>query len=456
MNFISISFWVILLLLGVCAVVFKQVVRTDRYDRWILLVMSVVLFASESILSFGIFLVITLLTFVVLKLLEQGRIGLTPTLFYVLIAVCPLLFFKYAPSEWSSFSGGEVLIPIGISFYTFQLISLVVDHRKDSSSPISGLTLMNYASFFPQIVAGPIERKSNLMPQVEEFTFRLDKESVLVGIRFLILGFFYKLVLADNIATLTDGIHSPVKHPVVIHFCNFLFGIRIYGDFCGYSLIAYGIAKCLGVNLQLNFLSPYTAVNIQDFWRRWHITLSNWFRDYLYIPLGGNRTKFFLLTVLLVFVVSGVWHGSGWNFLLWGGLHGLGVTAVIVTRKRLKLPKFFAYLITMLYVSFTWLFFYQVDSGILLDKVVTIFDLRAYFNNPIPSMLETFGDRKYLLLCAAYSLFSMGVLLLEFFANKKGSSPYAWSGPIGMQILMLFTIIFFSPVKDNGFVYFNF
>lgn len=456
MNFISLSFWFTLALLLVLAWILKKLIRSDRYDRWILLAMSIILFASESYVSFLIFLFIVGITYVSLILIQKEKFSPFVFVLSTMLTITPLLFFKYAPQGWPRLMAGELLIPIGISFYTFQLLALVVDYRKRNTAPISGLNLLNFATFFPQIVAGPIERKADLMPQIEKFRFQLRGEAITEGVRFIILGFFYKLVLADNIASISEGIHGEITHPLVIHFSNFLFGLRIYGDFCGYSLIAYGLARCLGVELKLNFLSPYTACNIQDFWRTWHITLSNWFRDYIYIPLGGNRTRYFGATIILVFVISGVWHGAGWNFLLWGLLHGLGIYTLILSKKILNLPKFLSYLITMSFTCFTWLFFYQLDRTILFSKVGTIFDVPAYFQNPVTSLKTIFGNETGLVLCLAFSVLGIGIIALEYVSSRKTGSPYGWSKSLIVQIILILTIVVMSPVADNGFVYFNF
>ena len=351
---------------------------------------------------------------------------------------------------------GDLLIPIGISFYTFQLIALVVDSRSAPQQTVRFVDLMNFGSFFPQIVAGPIERKKDLMPQLSKFEFHFNSEDVLLGIRFIIVGLFYKLVLGDNLASLTTGIHKELDHPLAIHLSNFLFAMRIYADFCGYSLIAYGVAKCIGVNLQINFMSPYTACNLQDFWRRWHITLSNWFRDYVYIPLGGNKSKWVSCTVVLVFTVSGVWHGSGWNFVFWGLFHGFGLVALSYFRKCVSLPQVVSYFLTMIFVSFSWLFFYQSDVNLLFSKVCILFDFSSYLSNPVDGAFSLFGRSSQVVLCCFFSALSFFVIFLEFISFRRTGSPYSWSRPIYVHLILVFVIIFMSPVEDNGFVYFNF
>ena len=454
MNFISLSFWGVLLVLLSLAFAVKVLVRSYSYDRLILLMVSVTLFALESYVSFLIFLFIVGVTYLSLILIQKNKF--TPLISILMsgLTIFPLLFFKYIPVKTEGV--GEYLIPIGISFYTFQLLALVSDFKKANSPQISVLNLLNFASFFPQIVAGPIERQADLMPQIENFRFSFKAEAIAEGLRFIILGFFYKLVLADNIASISGGIHNEISHPLVIHYCNFLFGLRIYGDFCGYSLIAYGLALCLGVKLKLNFLAPYTTCNIQDFWRGWHITLSNWFRDYIYIPLGGNKTQYYGGTIILVFVISGVWHGSGWSFLIWGLLHGIGICLMLLTKEWFKFPKFFSYLITMGFVSFTWLFFYQSDTTILLHKVGVVFDVFAYFKNISPSLKLIFGKDKDLILCLAFSLLGVGTITMEYISLRKTGSPYKWSKSLFIQVILIFAIVILSPVKNNGFVYFNF
>lgn len=218
----------------------------------------------------------------------------------------------------------NLLLPVGISFYTFQTISYVVDvYREDISAEHHFGYYATFVSFFPQLVAGPIERTSNLLPQIKSnkvFSYENGRE----GLILILIGLFKKVLLADTLAKYVDKVYSNLEKytgfslMLVIVF----FSIQIYGDFSGYSDIAIGSAKLMGINLMTNFGSPYFSQNIKEFWNRWHISLSNWLKDYIYIPLGGNRKSCMRtnINLLITFLISGLWHGASWNFVIWGGL----------------------------------------------------------------------------------------------------------------------------------------
>ncbi len=220
----------------------------------------------------------------------------------------------------------SLMLPVGISFYTFQTLSYVIDvYRGDVEPEKNFLTYAAFISFFPQLVAGPIERTGNLLPQIKG-EHHFDKEKATYGLLLMAWGFFKKLVVADNLAIYADQIFDDVHYygGFSMLLAALFFTFQIYCDFSGYSDIAIGCAKLFDINLMTNFKSPYFAVSIKDFWSRWHISLSTWFRDYVYIPLGGNRVSKArnACNLLVTFFVSGLWHGAAWHFVVWGGLHG--------------------------------------------------------------------------------------------------------------------------------------
>ena len=221
----------------------------------------------------------------------------------------------------------ELLLPVGISFYTFQTLSYTIDVYRGEREPERHLgRFALYVSFFPQLVAGPIERSTRLLPQLTSLP-AFDADRVNRGLGLMLWGFFKKLVIADRAAVFVDAVYADPERfggPTVI-VATYLFAFQIYADFSGYSDIAVGTARVLGVELMENFERPYAARSITDFWRRWHISLSTWFRDYLYIPLGGGRVspRRRLVNVAIVFVLSGLWHGANWTFVAWGAFHGL-------------------------------------------------------------------------------------------------------------------------------------
>lgn len=232
----------------------------------------------------------------------------------------------------------DLLLPVGISFYTFQALSYVLDVAKGRIQPeLSPGRYALYLSFFPQLVAGPIERPEHLLPQLRA-EHRLCWADWAAGRWYLLRGFFKKLVLADFLAGFADPVFArpeAAAGPAVL-LGTVCFALQIYCDFSGYSDIALGAARMMGIRLMENFRTPYLAESIQDFWRRWHISLTSWFTDYLYIPLGGSRTGLLrhCRNLLLVFLVSGLWHGANWTFLLWGALHGCYQIAALLLRRQ--------------------------------------------------------------------------------------------------------------------------
>lgn len=217
----------------------------------------------------------------------------------------------------------DVLLPVGISFYTFQAVGYSIDvYRGTIKAEKSFLTYALFVSFFPQLVAGPIERAKNLLPQFhEEHMFSYD--NAVEGFKQMIWGFFMKLCVADVISEYVNAVYNnvPQHNGTSMLIATILFTFQIYCDFGGYSNIAIGAAKVMGFRLMENFNRPYLSLNIKEFWKRWHISLSSWFMDYVYIPLGGNRVSYprHLLNLAITFLVSGVWHGANWTFVLWGG-----------------------------------------------------------------------------------------------------------------------------------------
>ncbi|MCP4872814.1 MAG: MBOAT family protein [Proteobacteria bacterium] len=229
----------------------------------------------------------------------------------------------------------DVILPVGISFYTFQTLAYTIDVYRGRIEPERHLgKFALYVAFFPQLVAGPIERAFHLLPQFhQEFAFDYDRMAS--GMRQMTWGMFKKVVVADRLAIYVNGVYNdPTAHsgfPIIA--ATYFFAFQIYCDFSGYSDIAIGAARIMGFDLMENFHRPYLANSISEFWKRWHISLSTWFRDYVYIPLGGNRVgvERWYANLFIVFLVSGMWHGANWTFLVWGGLHGLYLVFAIVS-----------------------------------------------------------------------------------------------------------------------------
>ncbi len=220
-----------------------------------------------------------------------------------------------------------VILPVGISFYTFQTLAYSIDVYRGKQEPTRDLlSFALYVAYFPQLVAGPIERSTKLLPQIQR-PRRVTRSDLVAGAELCVMGYFKKVFIADGVATIANELfaNSDSQSGLALLIAVYLFALQIYGDFSGYSDIARGVSRLFGIRLCLNFRQPYLAANITDFWRRWHISLSTWLRDYLYIPLGGNR-KGLVRTYINLFVtmlLGGLWHGAAWTFVVWGGLHGL-------------------------------------------------------------------------------------------------------------------------------------
>lgn len=253
--------------------------------------------------------------------------------------------FDYVGMGSDKINALDIILPVGISFYTFQAVGYIVDvYRKQTKAEINFLRYALFLSFFPQLVAGPIERSNNLLRQLNKSVF-FDIDNIRLALLRIFWGLFIKIVIADNLAVIIDKVYSDYSlyYGCEIFFATMLFAFQIYCDFEGYSSIARGSANMFGINLMQNFNAPYLAQNVTEFWRRWHISLTEWFRDYIYIPLGGNRkgTVKKQFNTLIVFLTSGLWHGAGFSFIVWGGLNGLYIILEDLYKKlinRLK-PK---------------------------------------------------------------------------------------------------------------------
>ena len=290
----------------------------------------------------------------------------------VVIPLIALGFFKYSNFFLSSLSvlvGGKlgtlnIILPVGISFYTFQALSYVIDVKRGKiQAEKNFIRLALYISFFPQLVAGPIVKASEFLPQLDEDR-QITRKNLECGIQLMLFGFFKKIVIADHLSVFVDDVF---KMPVAFHWLSIVlaiisYSIQIYFDFSGYSDIAIGCAKCFGYDFCPNFDLPYLAPNVTDFWHRWHISLSTWLREYLYIPLGGNRKgkRRQYINLFVTMLLGGLWHGANWTFVLWGALHGLALCIDKSLPKKASKNRFLngiKVISTFLFVSFLWIFF---------------------------------------------------------------------------------------------------
>ena len=274
-----------------------------------------------------------------------------------------LFLFKYLGFAASLFglSAPALPLPVGISFYTFQNLSYVIDAYRGTMRPERHFGYYAlFVAYFPQLVAGPIERPQNLLPQLHAAADP-TAEDCWAGAQFLLRGYCKKLVVADFAARFVDPVYAApdaAAGPAVV-LATVLFALQIYGDFSGYSDIACGAARLMGVRLMKNFDAPYTAASIREFWRRWHISLTSWLTDYLYIPLGGSRCGKLrrCANIMAVFLASGLWHGANWTFVVWGALHGAAQVFETLLPARAKLPRRLGQGLTFAFVCFAWVFF---------------------------------------------------------------------------------------------------
>jgi D-alanyl-lipoteichoic acid acyltransferase DltB (MBOAT superfamily) len=469
MNFAEFRFWFYLAYVLGLVLAFRPIFirawdNSDaviaRYDRTSILIVGLFLLGCVSVTTLGIFLFVCIITYAGLALFLRGS-GFHRYAFLVVLVplqLLPLLYYKYSHFLVNGVLRADVpglselIIPVGLSFYTFQVVGFVVDTVIHKHPLPRFLDFMNFAGFFPQIVAGPIERRENLLPQMEQFRFRWDPKAVDEGAAWIVIGLFFKVCLADNLAVHFDP--RSTDNPFLIWLNNIIFGFRIYYDFAGYSFIALGVARCLGIGLTLNFASPYVSGDAQEFWRRWHITLSTWFRDYVYLPLGGSRTKTWALSILIVFTVSGIWHGAGWNFILWGMLWGLMLLLFHVC-KRLRIPRPLGWALTMVGAFFAWLCFYETRTDVLFAKMETLLDPTTYTLGSLREVIPTLEPGNAFVL-VAFLLMACVVLVIEWLSLRKTGEPYAFFKKPAVLCAMIALTVLLAPGEKNDFIYFAF
>ena len=362
----------------------------------------------------------------------------------------------------------NIILPVGISFYTFQTLSYTIDVYKKKLEPTSDFIAFSaFVSFFPQLVAGPIERATNLLPQFyKKRTFEYSK--AVDGMRQILWGLFKKVVIADNCAEFANQIfnNSSDMNGSSLVLGAIFFTFQIYGDFSGYSDIAIGTSRLFGFNLMQNFAFPYFSRDIAEFWRRWHISLSTWFRDYLYIPLGGSRggTLMKVRNTFIIFVVSGFWHGANWTFIVWGALNAIYFLPLLLTnnnRKNLEIVsqgkvfpnarEFFLMFITFVLTIFAWVFFRAENIGHAFDYISGVLSTSLF---EIPNFS---GLKASLITIGLTGLF----LLIEWYGREQ---QYAiadlgknWRRPLRYALYYLIIIlIFWYGGKEQQFIYFQF
>lgn len=376
----------------------------------------------------------------------------------------------------------KVLLPVGISFYTFQTLSYTIDVYRKKREPERHLGVFAlYVAFFPQLVAGPIERSTRLIPQLFK-KYNFDYYRITDGLKLMLWGFFKKVVIADRIAVIVNQVynnpHDAVGFPLLVG--TYLFAFQIYCDFSGYSDIAIGAAKIFGIDLMENFRRPYFAKSIREFWQRWHISLSTWFRDYLYMSLGGNkRTKWrWYYNIVVVFLISGLWHGANWTFIIWGCLHGSYYLFSYWTRNvRIKLTDLFKlnkFPLIQKIIRITFIF-HIVLIGWIFFRANSLSDAYFILTHMFTGIYKVLSNLFYLgqgkgvlnfvfdlpieeMLIAAISIVVLGIH--HIIQRKQPVSIWLKSKPIWLRWIiyygLLLSIIVFGYLEPNEFIYFQF
>ena len=352
----------------------------------------------------------------------------------------------------------DLLLPVGISFYTFQALGYSIDvYRGTILAEKDFPTYALFVSFFPQLVAGPIERSNNLLPQFKE-EHHFDYNAIITGIKLMVWGYFMKLAVADRCGMYVDAVFNNVdKHNGGAYIlASALFPFQIYGDFAGYSLIAIGAAKIMGFSLMRNFHRPYFSCTIGEFWRRWHISLSTWFKDYVYIPLGGNRIGKWrnYANVLIIFLISGIWHGANWTFFCWGFLHGIFLCiekALGINKKKYHgAERLFHWFVTFAAVCFAWILF---RANNMSDAIMVIKGIFTNFGVPNISF-------------AMFTEISLAIFAIGILCIKEMSEEFSWQpvihlkkSAVAVHIYVITTtafVILFGVLEGGQFIYFQF
>ncbi|PLW96441.1 MAG: membrane-bound O-acyltransferase family protein [Marinilabiliales bacterium] len=353
----------------------------------------------------------------------------------------------------------NIILPVGISFYTFQTLSYTIDIYKGTMKPTKDIiAFFAFVSFFPQLVAGPIERANNLLGQFFEKKHFSHHHSV-EGLRLVLWGFFKKIVIADNLGILSDNIFGTTGqiNGITAIAGALFFGFQIYADFSGYSDIAIGISRMMGFNLKTNFNTPYFASSFTEFWRRWHISLSTWFRDYVYIPLGGNRCPSYRASgnILITFVLSGLWHGANYTFLIWGFIHGI---VLVIEKNFPRLRKSTVYsALSILLVFLLWIPFRANDFQQLSDFVSAIITPKNYSFKQLAGMISNYSSLRFLAVAIILSLFLVMESRLKTmnffeFLNTKNKSYRL----IAYYIILIAIILLGNFSVKPSFIYFQF
>jgi alginate O-acetyltransferase complex protein AlgI len=471
MLFNSYTFWAFF-----AVVILLYRLMPHRCQNWMLLAGSYVFYGWWNWRFLSLIVIVTLINYVTalgvistdIKRRRKLLVGLS--VFVNLGMLGAFKYFNFFAAEFVSLLGSvglsvslpsvSIVLPVGISFYTFQAMSYTIDVYRGDTEPTRNLRdFALYVAFFPQLVAGPIERSSRLLPQVVNPRVR-RYDDFADGLYLVMIGLFKKIVIADNLALIVNGIFAEDMSKLSGVDCLvgvYAFAFQIYGDFSGYSTIARGLAKWMGFDLMTNFRMPYLARTPSDFWRRWHISLSTWLRDYLYIPIGGNRSGRWRTSrnLMLTMLLGGLWHGAGWTYVSWGLFHGLILVVYYqYSRSRPKRRakgsglKTAASIAVMFHMAcLGWLFFRAESMG------------QAW--SMLTKMGTDFSTSEFTTYCFTSILFYAGPLMcFEFWLDRKGDpmrlTKVHWGFRAAAYSYAVVMIILFRPMVTSEFIYFQF
>lgn len=451
----------------------------NRFRIIFLLIASYYFYMNWNPVYVLLIIMMTIIAYISGMLIEKNYHKKTVLATSILLLLGTLFFFKYFDFLCNNIINvlgllniqlspvvSKLVLPVGISFYTFQIIGYCIDVYRGEKAEHNIITLAAFVSYFPQLVAGPIERTRELLPQLKkEKKFNYDQATY--GLKLMAWGYFKKICIADMLAKYVDKVFANVNNyfGFALVIVIFMFAVQIYCDFSGYSDIAVGVSKLFGIDLMKNFKSPYFSKNIKEFWSRWHISLSSWFKDYLYIPLGGNRKGKIrtCINYLIVFLTSGLWHGANLTFVFWGFLHGVAQVfenLFFSKNKRIKkIPSFIRVMIIFVFCTLAFVFFRasSINEAFLIFR--KIFSGITHFSQYIKLGLSSLNISNYSLFCILFPLVLLGVF--DYFSLKSDvikkvsdqKNYIRWT----IYVVFALFIIFSIPVNTNAeFIYFQF
>lgn len=454
---------------------------SEKSRNVILLLANIVFYLSFGTKYAFILVYIIVFTFFAAKVLEQKR-KIEILMLAVLGTVAFLIVFKYLGFGIQILNGVfsvlglgmqvnsiHFIAPLGISYYTFLAISYLADvYRGKIKAEKEFLVYAVYLSFFPIVLSGPIERAGNLINRLHK-TEKFDYSNAVLGLERILWGCFKKLVIADNLAMYVNAVGDNVYEYTgfAIVLANLGFTIQLYCDFSGYSDMAIGFAKMLNIHLEENFKAPYFSTSIKEFWSRWHISLSGWLRDYIYIPLGGSRCSKIrgMFNLMLTFLVSGIWHGAGIKYLIWGGMHGILQCAekvfmdiFNVPKTKRKVSKLLSLIVTFLIINFTWLPFWLPTTRSFLYALTHMFDGVQNIGSYIRNGINEFNINSFMVVTL---LISLSVLIIHDYKAKKSEvyDRFVVNSKLERRIVrisLLLLVLCFNCVSGSGFIYFQF